>query len=227
MEPNALSLRAAAVALTAGLLASTAHAAFDPAVLYATGDRPDGVAFADLDNDGDLDLTMTNGWNATDYLLDPMRLWENQGPAAPGVMVEIAAAAGVTDDRQGRGLVAFDYEEDGDLDLLVINNAATPVLYRNDSSGQGRWLRVRAPGRVSNGGGLGAVIRVKAAADGPAQVRVIGEPGYLGHGEAIAHFGLGAHAGPIAEVRVRWPASAAEVVLTDVAADRLVVVPEP
>ncbi|MEZ4385470.1 MAG: CRTAC1 family protein [Nannocystaceae bacterium] len=183
-----------------------------------------GASWADLDNDRDLDLVMTNGWNATSYLFDPMRLWIAEGD---GPMTESAAALGVTDDRMGRGLITFDYDNDGDLDVFVVNFAATPVLYRNDGALGNGWLRVRAVGSQSDSSGRGAQVRVRVSADGPELLRVIGEPTYLGHGDLRAHFGLGPGDAPIAEVRVRWPASGAEVVLTDVARDADLIVTEP
>jgi hypothetical protein len=184
-----------------------------------------GAVLADLDNDADLDLAMTNGWNNTNYLFDPMRLWI-RGGALP--MSEAAAAHGLTDDHQGRGLLTLDYDGDGDLDLLVLNYAAAPILYRNDGELGHGWLRVRARGGAgSDVSGRGAQVRVRVTPDAPPQLRVIGEPTYLGHGQLSAHFGLGAGAAPIAEVRVRWPASGAEVVLQDVPRDAEILVQEP
>ncbi|MCB9569145.1 MAG: CRTAC1 family protein [Myxococcales bacterium] len=183
-----------------------------------------GASWADLDNDRDLDLVMTNGWNATDYLFDPMRLWIADGE---GPMIESSAALGITDDRMGRGLLTFDYDDDGDLDVFVVNFASTPVLYRNDGELGNGWLRVRAVGTKSDSSGRGAQIRVRVSEDGPELLRVIGEPTYLGHGDLRAHFGLGPGDAPIAEVRVRWPASGAEVVLNDVARDADLTVVEP
>ena len=184
-----------------------------------------GAAFADLDNDADLDLVMTNGWNFTNFLLDPMRLWLNPGGGAG--MIEASADLGVTDTRMGRALLTLDLDGDGDLDLYNANFAQTPALYRNDADLGHRWLRVRAVGTQSESSGRGAVVHVRPAEGAPELLRVIGEPTYLGHGELVAHFGLGPGEGPIAEVRVRWPASGAEVVLTEVAPNALLVVAEP
>ncbi|MCA9691592.1 MAG: CRTAC1 family protein [Myxococcales bacterium] len=184
-----------------------------------------GAAFLDHDNDRDLDLVMTNGWNATLNLQDPMRFWENDGA---GVMTEVSAALGVTDVRQGRGLVTFDYDEDGDLDVFVVNLAEEPVLYRNDNDTGNGWLRVKVIGATSNRDGYGARVWLRRAEGDAAQVHEIGAGShYLGNSEPTAHFGLGPGDAPVYEVGVRFPASGAEVVLHEVARDEVIVVVEP
>jgi len=105
-----------------------------------------GAAFFDYDNDGDLDLGMTNGFPFDpDFLADPVRLWRNDG----GAMTEIAQALGMTDDGDGRAYLTFDYDNDGDLDVFLTNHHGTPVLYRNDGGNDGDWLRVRVKGVAS------------------------------------------------------------------------------
>ncbi len=184
-----------------------------------------GTSFLDLDNDQDLDLVMTNGWRGPGYDSDPMRLWRNDGQ---GAMTEIAAAAGVSADGQGRGLITLDYDEDGDLDILAVRLARTPVLFRNDSAGDNDWLRVAARGKQSARDGRGARVRVRTRADGPTQVQEIGSNShYLGHGELAAHFGLGPGNDPVAEVEVYFPASGKSVLLTGVAREQRIVVDEP
>ncbi len=187
-----------------------------------------GAAFFDWDQDADLDLVMTNGvdFPGTDddaFTLDPMRLWRNDGP---GAMAEVSAAEGVTDTGSGKGLVTLDYDGDGDEDVLVVNNAAAPVLYENRATG-GDWLRVRAQGVAVNRDGIGARVRVTTLAGGASQLRVIGVGShYMGHGEPVAHFGLGAPGGPVHEVRVEWPNSRVSV-LSGVARNQTLTVVEP
>jgi len=168
-----------------------------------------GTAFLDYDNDGDLDLVMTNGVDFPAFTVDdafntdPMRLWENDGT---GVMSEVAVARGITDSGSGKGLVIFDYDNDGDQDLFVVNNAAQPVLYRNDGGNANGWLRVRTKGAVSNGDGLGARVVVTAQAGGSTQLREIGvSTHFLGQSELTAHFGLGLGQAKVASVLVSWP----------------------
>ena len=126
----------------------------------------------------------------------------------------------------GRGLVTFDYDRDGDLDLLVHANTDPPALYRNDGAA-GSWLAVRAVGYGGNTRGIGAEVRVQATQGGPWQVRHIGVGSHLfGQEDAVAHFGLGAGLEPLHRVEVTWPASGRVEMLGDVARDQVLVVHE-
>jgi hypothetical protein len=174
-----------------------------------------GTAFFDYDNDGDLDLVMTNGVDfpeterETRFHDDPLRFWENDGS---GAMTEVSAEVGLTDTGSGKGLLVFDYDDDGDLDLLVVNNAATPKLYRNDGGNRRDWLRVQVQGTTSNREGLGARVHLYPRQGGPAQTREVGSAShFLGQGERTVHFGLGRSGrgrGPLQHMRVvvEWPA---------------------
>ncbi len=184
-----------------------------------------GAEMFDFDNDGDLDLVMTNG---TDYPFvppsdfftrDPMRFWRNDG----GKMVESSQKLGLTDTRKGKGLVTFDYDHDGDLDLFIVNNADTPVLYRNDTH-YGGWLRVRvltADGRDA----LGAKLTLTAHAGDKPRVTEIGLGShFLSQSETIAHFGLGLGNDPVYQLKVHWSDTGKEQVLNNLARNTLVVV---
>ena len=122
--------------------------------------------------------------------------------------------------RQGRGIVPFDYDLDGDLDLLVVANADTPALYRNDVEG-GSWLAVTAVGAGANTQSLGAEVCVQVEPGAPWLRRIIGVGGHLfGQAPAVAHFGLPPGDGPIHRVEIRWPASGSQVTMTDVSRDQ-------
>jgi hypothetical protein len=168
-----------------------------------------GSAFFDYDNDGDLDLVMTNGIDfptstvEAAFNTDPMRFWENDGA---GLYTERSAFVGLTDTRSGKGLLVFDYDDDGDLDLFIVNNAAGPILYRNDGGNAADWLRVETIGTDSNLEGIGAKVTIQAIALGPTQVREIGVgTHFLGQSERTAHFGLGTGITPVHDVTISWP----------------------
>ena len=191
-----------------------------------------GAVFLDCDNDRDLDLVMTNGFILTftptddPFNDDPMRFWENDGL---GQFTEISAAVGVTDTRSGKGLLTFDYDKDGDLDIFVVNNFEHPVLYRNDGGNGNDWLRIKAIGTHSNRDGLGAFVTVMPDTDQPGEIMVReinAGSHYLGQSEFIAHFGLGPAAEPVDLVTVRWPSGLVQK-LHGVLPNQLLIVEEP
>lgn len=181
-----------------------------------------GAAFLDLEHDGDLDLAVAAGWPATPYHTDAAQLWRNDGPEGP--WPNRAGALGVVFAQQGRGLLPFDYDRDGDLDLLIIGNTEPPALYRNDHA-TGHWLVVEIVGQPPNTRSLGARVRVQAEDGGPWQVREIGVGSHLfGQQEAEAHFGLGDDEAPLHRVELTWPATGELRVLHDVPRDQRLVV---
>lgn len=186
------------------------------------------VAF-DMDNDGDLDLAETNGFRVphgkpyAKFADDPCRLWRNDGP---GAFVELAEKAGLAEARDGRGLMSFDYDGDGDLDLFAVAGDG-PRLYRNDGGDQNGWLRVEARGTISNGRGLGARVELWRTEDGPVQVRQIGADAHLlAQRPPIAHFGLGPGDATVARLVVTFPATGTRRELTHLDPRQTVVVTE-
>ncbi len=198
-----------------------------------------GAVFLDYDNDGDLDLALVNGMVMSDlrpssdsqagqsawpFERDQTRFWENDGT---GRMTERAADLGLNDSDPGKGLLTFDYDRDGDLDLFAVTTAGQPHLYRNDGGSANPWLSVQVIGQTSNRDGIGARVYVLTSPDGRPQIREIGARShYLGQSELREHFGLGPGVERVAEVRVEWPMSGAVTVLRDVPAKVHIVVRE-
>ena len=175
-----------------------------------------GTSALDYDNDGDQDLVETNGFYASDeadavhYRGKPLRFWENNGS---GVFSEISADIGLTDYFQGRGLLTFDYDGDGDLDIFVVNHGWFPVLYRNDGGNAKAWLRIRTIGTLSNRDGIGAFITVIPDLSSRASDKVhevSGSSNFLSQNEMTVHVGLGDHEGTVDLVEIRWPSGVLE-----------------
>ncbi len=190
-----------------------------------------GTSFLDYDNDGDLDLTMTNGLVLPfttfedQFNIDPVRFWRNDGA---GAMTEIANAINIADTRSGKGLVVFDYDRDGDLDVYIANNGDHPILARNDGGNDQDWLQIRLAGRQTNAFGIGARVYVQVESGGEEQMHEMSaSSNYMSHNPAIAHFGLGNGVSTVHQVRVDWPISGFETVLNDVAPNQFLSIIEP
>jgi len=191
-----------------------------------------GTYFTDLDNDTDLDLYVINGAlnpnrgdklpldttaslspavpNFIETILDyPNHLYENQGD---GSFSEIGEQTGTDNVYVARGGVAFDYEEDGDMDMLVVcqnyiegfggGKIARSLLYRNESPPQ-NWLRVKLEGTQHNRDGIGARIRV-VLPDGRSLIReVAGSSSLMSQRSTTVHFGLAQYA-VVDTVEITW-----------------------
>jgi hypothetical protein len=181
-----------------------------------------GTTFLDLDNDRDLDLMMVNGY--MNYI-DQTRLWENDGTGS--FSNATGPSSGVTDELPATGLLTFDYDRDGDLDVVVVNNGATPILYRNDFAGAHDWLKISPVGVRSNREGIGAEILVKVAQnDAPLLRFVDGGSNFLSQNERLVHIGLGpSGSAPVAEIEIRWPSGITQV-LHDVPRNQVISVTE-
>lgn len=183
-----------------------------------------GTSFLDYDNDRDPDLVVTNGWTWGLKPTDRTVLFQNNN----GVFTDVSYAANITDRKIGTGLLVFDYDNDGDLDIFIVNNQDHPVLYRNDGGNDNDWLRIKTVGTVSNRDGFGAFITVQPdiASSDVLVWEVNSGNNYLGQNEPIAHFGLGASAGTVDLVTIEWPSGHVQV-FNDVAPNTLLVATEP
>ena len=159
-----------------------------------------GVLF-DYDCDGYLDIFIANG-NAHHEYTEEDVLMRNDGT---GHFVDVADKSGAyfRNKYVGRGATSGDYDNDGDLDLLVINLNDSPRLLRNDGGNKNNWLTVQArlPGGKSDAVGA----RVIVTAGSLTQMRdLIPVTGYLSQADPRCHFGLG-DSKKADTVEIRWP----------------------
>ncbi|MBC6491956.1 CRTAC1 family protein [Flavihumibacter stibioxidans] len=186
-----------------------------------------GANFADFDQDGDLDLYVANGDLNPNCVAMADFYFDNLGQK----FQDNARAAGLADYGIGRGSVVFDYDRDGDLDLLVVNQESLrdyPVpsftrLYRNDGA-SGNWLQVALKGVKAESHGIGS--RVEVEAGGKKMIREIdgGASSHLSQNSVIAHFGLGKTT-KIDRLTVIWTGGNRQV-LTDVKTNQLITITE-
>jgi hypothetical protein len=188
-----------------------------------------GVKLADMDNDGRLDLFIANGHVYPEVDRHGLgtryhqrkQLFVNEGRRFRHASAEIGG--GLLLEKSSRGAAFGDYDNDGDIDVLVINMNDRPTLLRNDTARTAHWITLRLVGVKSNRDGLGARVRIDAG--GKRQTtEVRGDGSYLSHSDTRAHFGLGA-ATRVDRVEIRWPSGLVETA-TGLAADRFYVARE-
>ncbi len=166
-----------------------------------------GANFADFDHDGDLDLYVANGDLNPNCTPMGNFYFENE----QGKFIDKGRESGANDYGVGRGSVVFDMENDGDLDILVVNQKpvqnyptnSTTRLFRNDSK-NGNWSKIHLKGVDSDKNGIGA--RVEIVSQGIRMIREIdgGGSSHLSQNSVIAHFGLG-KSNTIDSLKVVWP----------------------
>jgi len=165
-----------------------------------------GGAFADYDNDGWLDLVQANGFEVPLFEDGVLRVWR-QDP--PGSFVELGCEVGAVAVGASRAVVPFDYDDDGDLDLLVTRSGDSPRLLRNDTTGT-NWLRVSLQDQGANPLGIGATIEVIRNQLPVLRRDLNANSTYLSGPPPEVHFGLGA--AETVELRVRWPDGETQVI---------------
>jgi len=181
-------------------------------------------AWGDYDNDGYLDLFISN-YDQSSYL------FHNNGE---GTFVQVTEGALVSDRGLSHGSAWADIDNDGDLDLFVANGAAwwgaprpeSGSLYRNDG-GTNHWLVLRLVGVASNRSAVGAKVRVLATIGNKSiwQLREISAGGgYCSQNDLRAHFGLG-DAPSTERVRIEWPSGIVQE-LNDIPANQFLTVTE-
>ena len=188
-----------------------------------------GAGIADLDNDGLPDLFWVTGSVYPEvekkYPEFPHRtprvIFRNLGR---GKFEELIGQGGpgISDIHASRGVAFGDFDNDGDIDILMMNQNEPPSLLRNDMTGGNHWLKVKLVGAKSNRSAIGAVVIASYAGKTQAQA-VLGQSAYLSVSDRRLHFGLGQ--ATTADLDIRWPSGAREII-PNVAAGQLVTIQE-
>jgi hypothetical protein len=176
----------------------------------------------DFDHDGYGDLFITNGHPHRMIGQEDLLLLNDNGRRF--VNVSHLLGPDFQEKFVGRGSAAGDYDNDGDVDVLVLNLGARPRLLRNDGGNRRNWVMIHLVGTTSNRDGIGA--RVRIAAGGETQTRLrVSTAGYLSQGDHRLHFGLG-DAAQIDRIEIRWPSGTVQT-LEDQRPNQLITVTEP
>ena len=174
-----------------------------------------GTISGDYDNDGDFDISAINGFSQ--WLLEDVRMYLNDGTAN---FVDGAVEAGLNVKIKGHGMAHLDYDNDGDLDLVIIEDPGAAHFYRNDTQNGNHWLRLNLitrdnPCLAPQGSGT----RVTAYAGDSIQVQVLSSPNtHLSQSEMIVHFGFGEHE-TVDKIELEW-ADGRMTTLTDIATNQ-------
>jgi hypothetical protein len=189
-----------------------------------------GAKFLDYDNDGRKDVVVANGHVYPHLRKSPpggetyeqrRLLFRNLGD---GRFADVSgdSGPGIREARSSRGLAVGDLDNDGDLDVVIVDIDGPPSVLRNDGGNARHWLGVRLHGTASNRLGLGA--RVVARTGSSTQTAEATTAGSVfSASDSRLHFGLGEAAR--ADLEIRWPSGKVQT-LSGIAADRTIEVDE-
>ncbi|MHC4432221.1 MAG: CRTAC1 family protein [Planctomycetota bacterium] len=189
-----------------------------------------GTGFADFDNDGDRDIFVACG-----HLLDNVELFDDRSTyfetnvlltnTDNGKFVNTSnqSGDGMKIKLSSRGAGFDDLDNDGDLDVAILNSRREPTILRNDSPSKGHWLQVRLKGVRTNRDGIGARVKI-VAGDLTLTDEVHSGRGYQSHYGMRLHFGLGARE-KVDRIEVRWIGGSTDV-FENVEVDRILTISE-
>ena len=189
-----------------------------------------GAAFFDVENDGDLDLAMTNGHYTLPLTGSNGWLWMNENGVHNGLVDRTEEMNFMDPFGFGLSLLTLDYDRDGDLDVFISHCVDGGALFRNDVNNNNDWLQVKTPGMGApntNYFGKGTQITVMSNNKIYYQEMGVNSP-LLGHSQSdMVHFGLGqCRNGVVDSLEVYFPASGIRHHLRDVRCNQVFTVAE-
>jgi len=169
-----------------------------------------GAKWIDYDNDGWLDLIFSNGHTSDNVSAfdpghtyrQPTQLFHNRNGSR---FLDVTAQAGPDFLKPivGRGLAIGDYDNDGRLDVLIVDAEGAPLLLHNETPSAGNWVQCRLQGTKSNRDGLGALVWVRTE-EGKRYLRLCQTDGsYMSASDKRVHCGVGS--AKVVDIEVRWP----------------------
>jgi hypothetical protein len=180
-----------------------------------------GTVWFDYDNDGQMDVYVANGVLGPTYAWNqPSKLFHNLGNQT---FADVSQGSGVENGEVARGAAVGDFDQDGRIDLYVLNINCPAMLFQNVVNNTNAWLRVKLESTVSNRDGVGATISVHHGSEQQTQVVAAGSS-YLSSNSRVLNFGLG-EATLVDQVVVRWPSGLRQVV-SNVSVNQTILVKE-
>ena len=179
-------------------------------------------SFLDYDNDGDADIFKTNGELKHLYGQED-QLFEN---VENGTFKDVSVERGDYFKKEsiGRGACTGDFDNDGDLDIYIVNLDSQSRFLRNNKGNQNNWLILNLIGQSSNRDGIGA--RIKLIAGGKTQsAQKKSASGYLSQNDSRIHFGLDKNT-DIEKIEIKWPSGKFQV-LEHLKANQIITAKEP
>jgi len=189
-----------------------------------------GTGIADLDNDGNPDIFLVTGnvypeveSKAPSYpFKTPRVIFRN---LSGGHFEELLDQAGpaIADPHASRGCAFGDFDNDGDVDILIVNLNEPPSLLRNDQKAENHWLKLKLIGTRSNRSAIGTRVMCKYGSKQQAQ-ELVSQSSFYSSNDPRLHFGLGKIT--TADLEIRWPSGFRQVI-KNVKADQILTVQEP
>ena len=189
-----------------------------------------GCGFVDADNNGWLDIFLVNGHvypevekitTEAGYAQRKVLYRNLQNGRFEDVSDKLGGA--ITEPSTARGCAFGDYDNDGDVDILINPVNAAPELLRSDSTNQNNWIKIKTVGVKSNRSGIGA--RIRCVTDDGSQIDEVRSGGsYYSQNDPRVHFGLG-KAQKAKAIEIRWPSGQIDA-LKEVAANQIIYVKE-